>query len=852
MARSALWRLTLSVSCAVAAAGSTLGASTIRGQPARLAQASGSDLRTFARIVAPFLETHCGSCHGPRRQRGELRLDTLDGDLAHGADRARWKEVYDRLSRGEMPPKTAPRPDLTELEPVVTWILGETRKLERLERANGGRARLRRLSRAEYANSIRDLLHVSFPFGDGPLDLLPPDGTADGFDKVGSALSIDPSLLAQYLSVAHRVADATIVSGPRPFETRRQRFEYEDTARSLAIGYECHQPAASCEQTQLSIMEGSVRTWDHLRLDPGLEATLPGRGTYTIRVRMSADLGARGEPLEVQLEWPFGKVLARWTLGKENARPRVFETTLPIDDAGKGREGPAVALLNGTTFYGFNEPSLALRNEAERAMNAANPVQAARLLALAKAEGGASTRLPNPVISDRARLPKLILDWIELEGPSLGQWPPRSHRELLFEGPGAKNDLTYARRVFERLLPRAYRRPVLAADLDAVLANVKRELDAGETFESAVKVGLEYVLCSPKFLYIIEPVAGPLDDYELASRLSYFLWSSLPDEELLRAATLGRLRAPGLLEAQVSRMLRDDRSRAFVDGFGAQWLQAARFVSVPPNRQIYRDWSSELEAAVKREPLAFFEEILRKDLSVLNFLTSDFAMLNAPLARHYGISGVQGDAFRRVALPREAHRGGLITQAAVLTIGSDGTRTLPVRRAAWILQTLFNSPPPPPPPNVREVEPNLGGAQLTVRERLVAHQKIPVCASCHLKIDPYGFALESYDAVGSWRTTQNGEDFGRDAPSIDASGVLPDGRRFRGSDEFRGLLAADAERFERALAEKMLTYALGRTVEADDVATLDGVVKAANANQGQPRMSAFITAIVKSAAFQAR
>jgi mono/diheme cytochrome c family protein len=824
--------------------------------PARSSE-DGPDLQSFSTKVKPFIKAHCEGCHGARRQRGDLRLDTLDGDLLAGKDAAVWKEVYDRVNRGEMPPKDEPRPPASDIDRLTTWIIGETRKAERAAQSTGGRVILRRMSRAEYANTLRDLLHVRFPFGDGPLELLPPDGTAGGFDKVGSALTIDPSLLSQYLAVARHVADTAIVSGGRPFESRRQRFEFEDTAKSLAIGYECHEPFVSCRQADLALMDGAARTWDHLRLDPTVETTIPASGEYTLRIRMAADVGARGEPLKVELAWPSETVLATWTLGKDQASPRVFDVTVPISLVGKSREGPSLRLVNGTRFYDFNQQFITFHHEADQATNAGDPLKAAKLLALAKAEGAASSLQPNPGIADRSKLPKVILDWIELEGPLVKEWPPTSHRELLFEGRAAKKDLAYARRIFERLMPRAYRRPVTAADVDPIVARVARELDAGEPFEEAIKVGLESLLCSPRFIFLVEPERGPnrrpLDDYELASRLSYFLWSSLPDDELFRLAAAGRLRAPGVLEAQVSRLLRDDRARALVQGFGGQWLQAQKFVTVPPNRQIYKDWDDELEAAVKREPLAFFEEILARDLSVLNFLDSDFAMLNARLARHYGIAGVKGDRFRRVPLPRESHRGGLVTQAAVLTIGSDGTRTLPVRRASWILQTLFNTPPPPPPPNVGEVEPNLNGKRLTVRQRLLQHQKIPACASCHVRIDPYGFALESYDAVGAWRTRQSGEDFGTErtgAPVIDASGTLPDGHTFATTAQFRTLLRGDSDAFSRALAGKMLTYALGRSLESSDRATVADLVAALGA--GGYRMSALMTAIAKSPAFQTR
>jgi hypothetical protein len=815
-----------------------------------------AESRTFAGAVAPVLRAHCVGCHGPEHQKAGLRLDTIDGDLAHGRDEARWKKIYDRLNRGEMPPPKQPRLATRDLDAVVSWILAERRRGELVARGTQGRVVLRRLNRTEYVNTVRDLLHVEFPFGDGPMDLLPPDGTVDGFDKIGGVLTLDPSLMNQYLTSARRVADAAIVAGPRPFESRRRRFDYADTAKSGAIGYECREPHLECRARDLVVMDGSARTWDLLALYPGFETAIPINGTYTIRLRMSAALGRRGQPLRVQLLWPGETVIAEWTLTGSEATPRVFEVTLPIKVAGKNVEGPLVRLVNGTNFSIPIDKAPGLRHEAEVAAAAGDAAKARKLNALAETEAATLKSRPNPEARDRSTLPRLMLEWIELEGPLLPEWPPRSHRELFFEGAGATPDLAYVRRIFQRLMTRAYRRPASEADVALAVARVDGELRAGETFEEAVKVGLEYVLCAPEFLFLLEPNPGPpraLDDFELATRLSYFLWSSLPDAELAQRAAQGHLRSSDGLATEVGRMLADPRANALIEGFGAQWLQASRFVGIPPNRHLYPTWDDELEAAVKREPLLFFAEILRNDLSALNFLDSDFALLNERLARHYGVAGVKGGDFRRVNLPSDAHRGGLLAQAGILTIGSDGTRTLPVRRASWVLQTLFNAPPAPPPPNVGEVEANTAGANLTVRERLLRHQALPACASCHAKIDAYGLALENFDAVGAWRTRQNGEGFGADdphAPAIEVGGKMPDGRTFHTLAEFRALLKADRPRFVQALTEKLLSYALGRALEPADADAVAGLTTAFA--RGGYRLPALITAITASTPFQTK
>ena len=816
------------------------------------------DLKTFQDHVRPFLKRHCLSCHGPEKQKGKLRLDTINGNILTGGDGNKWKEVYDKLQLGEMPPEKKPRPEIRDVERIVGWIVAEMRKAERAARSTGGKVVMRRLNRTEYANTVRDLLHVRFLFKDGPRDLLPPDGKADGFDKVGKALMIDPSLMSQYMDVARRIADKAVVTGPQPVETKTVRYEYEDTARSGAIGYQCHQRSIQCRKSDLVLMEGGARTWDHLHYDRRkYPTTIPIDGEYKIRVRMSADLGERGEPVHVRMTWAQRAVLGEWTLTAGNATPKVFELTLPVKVAGKGRDGPQMEILNGTKFYNYSQYAHKFNLKARAAGAKGDFKTVKKTMALAKAEGAHTTSQPNPKTYDLSKVPKVILDWIEIEGPIYGQWPPKSHREIFFEGPKAKKDAAYARRIFRRIMKRAFRRPVADAEVEPVVGVVEAERKAGESFEESVKVGLQFVLCSPKFLHLFEPNPEPgarkLNEYELASRLSYFLWSSMPDEALFRLAEEGRLRRPGAMEAQIRRMLADPKSSALMDGFAAQWMQAQKFAGITPNKQIYKNWDRKLETAAKREPLVFFEEILRKDLSVINFLDSDFAMLNERLARHYGVPGVKGKEFRRVNLPADSHRGGLLTQAGVLTIGSDGTRTLPVRRAVWVLETLFNRPPPPPPPNAGEVEPNIKGKHLTVRERLLQHQEIPSCASCHRKIDPYGLALENYDAVGAWRTRQNGENFnwmGDRAPAIDAGGQLPDGRTFKTPEEFRAILANEKDRFARAFTEKLLTYALGRSLEFTDAGTVDALATALG--EGGYRMSLLIAAIARSETFQTK
>ncbi|MGF1583655.1 MAG: DUF1592 domain-containing protein [Gemmataceae bacterium] len=775
---------------------------------------------TYADSVQPILKQYCFQCHGPKRQRGELRLDTLSPNFTSSEIQGKWIEVMDRINLGEMPPKDSPRPKVAQLQRVTRWIASELRKAEKKSLGAGGRVLLRRLNRTEYTNTLRDLLAMQFLPSESPLELLPPDGKAEGFDRVATALTLDPSLLEKYYEVAVRVADKAIVTGPPEFPTLRKRFEYENTARSRAISYQCDQPTMICRENDVVVMQGGARSYAQLMYGK-TRKMIPTKGRYAIRVRASADQGERGEPLKMRIT--RGDVLIGEM--KVEASPKVYEVIVPLKAPGGNELN--VALVNGTQFYTVQRPGLDLDQAVRKAGKERDFAEVMRLRARMRLEVANKGRVL-PEVVDRSKLPKLILDWVEVEGPLYGPWPPRSHELLLFQGRKAKKDLAYVRQIFERFLPRAYRRPVRKGEVDVFVRLVKSELDNRSSFEEAMRVGLSAVLTSPKFLYIVEPSGDErrtLNDHEFASRLSYFLWSSMPDEKLFALAKAKKLHEPGVLESQVDRMLADPKSQALVTGFGAQWLRTGEFLRFQPDERIYRNYDDKLGKAMVRQTLLFFEEVLRRDASVLSFIDSDWTMLDERLAKFYGIDDVKGEQFRKVTLPKDSVRGGLLGQGGVALWGSDGTRTKPVSRGVYVREVLFNDPPDPPPPNVGEIEPHIKGKNLTVRERLLQHQKIATCAACHRNIDPYGLALENFNAIGEWRERQDGEGFrSRKAPPIVVQGELPNGKAFGSYVEFRKLLLDQKDRFARALAEKMFVYALGRPIEPTDRSTIDSVV----------------------------
>jgi mono/diheme cytochrome c family protein len=804
------------------------------------------DAELYRTQVQPFLARYCYACHGAKEQESDLRLDTLKPDFASAATASVWIEVMDRMNLGEMPPEG--ELDVQELSTVTGWIAGELRHAERASLSSGGRVVLRRMNRAEYANTIRDLLGITFLPGESPLDFLPPDGTAEGFDKVSVALMLDPSLLDKYFEVAQQIARDALVDGPPKFPTEVVRMEMEDIATNRAIRYLCASSGITCRERAIVLMEGSTRSFGVMKY-PGTRDEIPVKGLYRIRVRAWGEPGADGEPVVMRVRQNHPQADQEHLIETEvTTEPRVYEVLVPRDPkCGEYN----VSIVNGSGFTITSRVGSQIRQQQADAGKAKDFEQVMRLQSRQQMENLTWSR-PNPATADTSELRKLVVDWIECEGPIYEQWPPRSHQMLLFRGENATQDTDYLRAIFARLLPRAFRRPVEAHEVNRIVALCDKEIAAGTSFQDAVRVGLTAVLCSPKFLYIVEPsnveTARPLNDWELASRLSYFLWSSMPDEELLELASAGQLRTPEVLTAQINRMLADEKVSGFVQGFGGQWLRTHEFRNFMPDPRLYQEYDDKLGEAMVGEALAFFEEVVRSDEPVSVFMDSDWTMLNERLAEFYGIEGVAGDEFRRVTLPADSPRGGLLGMAGVAMRGSDGNRTKPVNRGVYVREVFFNDPPNPPPPNAGEVEPNIQGEKLTVRDRLIQHQQIASCAACHRGIDGYGLAMENFNAIGAWRVRQDGEDFRGDrTPPIDASGTLPSGQSFTTFEEFKGLLLTQRDRLARGLAEKMLTYALGRPVEPGDRGLVDRL--AARMSEENDTIRSLVEGMVLSDAF---
>jgi len=837
----------------------------------------------FEDIVQPYLKQYCLECHGEKAKAG-YRVDQLGSDfnVFHVADQ--WKEVIDRINAGDMPPKEKPRPEIEQSNAVVAWVQQQLREVDLRARNAGGRIPMRRLNRDEYANSIRDLLHIDENLVRPLLEEMPADGTAEGFDRLAAGLFFDQTQLERSLDAAAKIAAIAVVTTPP--KTNRLLNKLEFVHR--------RPPADEVEvfpAFQHTIPRGAKSMFVH----PGVVEYIQGGptyrrelaewgaiehfaiskvvtqdGYYRIRINARVDQRARKEPNRFLLQYAMDSPIQMVQEIPYNDSG-VTETMMFLRGPVNGEvKGPQVfrLLWNHNVDAVIREPQYTalvsqwtkLRGEMSDAVT--RRATEAELLELKKQRDALEAQLNawsspaniyNPAM-EIEKLPRLLLESIEIEGPIQKTWPPESHQALFFDG-DLRDDEAYIREMFARLLPQAYRRPATNEEVDAVVAIVQEARTASnKSLPEAVRVGLQWLLCSPGFVFLHEPTkesqARFLNDFEFASRLSYFLWSSMPDDELFSLAKAGTLRKIEVVQSQVQRMLADSKSSRLVRNFGGQWLSVRDYGSVQPAAE-YRDYDKPLEQSAKQEPLAFFAEVLHENLPITSFLDSDFLVINERLAKHYGIEGVEGDEFRRVAIKPEHHRGGVLGMAGLMTLLADGTRTLPIRRGSWVLRELFNDPPNAPPPNAGEIQPNTAGKKLTVRERLDMHRSDDVCASCHTKLDPFGLALENYDAIGRWRERFNGEGFrGSNGPILDVSGAFPDGTQFNTLAEYKAGLLSQKDRFARAFSFKLLTYALGRPVGYTDHELLDRLVE--TLQQNEYRIQPLLQTIVMSETFQTK
>ncbi|MCS6852856.1 MAG: DUF1592 domain-containing protein [Gemmataceae bacterium] len=779
---------------------------------------------SFQPRLPAFVEAHCLECHGPDVQRAGFRLDTLRPEFGDARTAETWAKVHDKLRAGEMPPKKRERPPQEEVTALTRWLDQELRQASLKRQQTEGRVVIRRLNATEYENTVSDLVGMPLRLK----ELLPEENSAGGFDNVSTALEMSATHLLRYQEAAEAAIRAVVpVHPPIPVRDRRKGSDmprYGPNFRET-LGRSCR-----LDGDALIIYSRLPRY--------GLCATAPVRGPGRYRVRLLASaVGADQKPVSAAflvLDSSSRDDPTVWDCRDiPPGPPQVIEVEIDL----KPRQAFVVNLLTRWDIRAFKRPI------------------------------------------EEYTGPGIRVEWLEIEGP-IDPWPPAAYRRMFGEAPLKPRSVVQAEaegrqpprigadrpeqawyndplvptsarpkedaeRLIRAFLPRAFRRPVPEEVQRSYVQQVHERLDRKDSFFDAMLYGYKAILSSPYFLLFVEP--GPdaqpastmrLDDYALANRLSYFLWSTLPDDELLAVAGRGELRRPEVLRQQVERLLNDPKARRFTKNFTGQWLDLRQINATIPDPQLYGDFDGLLLWSMPQETELFFEEILRHDRSLLEFVDSDWSIINGRLAQLYGIPGVEGTAFRKVKLPPGSHRGGVMTQASILKVTADGTRTSPVLRGKWVLERIIGKPPAPPPPDIPALEPDIRGAT-TIRQQLDKHRSIPSCASCHNHIDPPGFALETFDPIGNWRDfyrasvrTPGGQIqlpnyTGRPifrGPDVEKGGQTADGRTFRDIDDYKKLLLEDPDQLARNLVAKLLVYATGAELHYADREVVEQIV----------------------------
>jgi mono/diheme cytochrome c family protein len=799
-------------------------------------------LADFDTAVKPILQRSCYACHNSALKNADLNLMAYETEAQVLKDDHTWTKVLQKVRTRVMP--AAPFPPLTddEVALVTGWIEGAFARAEAAAPPDPGRVTARRLNRTEYDNSVRDLLGVELHLADD----FPQDDTGYGFDNNGDVLSLSPTLMEKYLIAADRNARAAIY-GPEPKAPGLVRVA--SSRARVEPSPEVPQDYDRSGLTLRNAVHGKHR--------------FPMTADYVVRLILGGERPAASEPLELGLfldDQPIGverldpEGLGSFSVDRQDFSGKTREFRVHVS-AGEHRvSGTIVDLYEGLpASYGGPNPSkrpLPPPRVFKPPQNATPEEVEKRREAFEKREKEVA-----PANDARVTRIEVLGPYDPVLGPS-----PASARALSACGAlGRAHGPACAARILKPLVRRAYRRPVTPADVDPLVRLVTAAEQHGNSFREGLRLALQALLVSPEFLFRIErgqpaqlAAASPssdeavparvLTDHELGARMASFLWSSLPDETLLDLADRRQLGAPAVLEAQVRRMLADPRAEALVEGFGGQWLQFRGLESANPDRERFPDFDSGLEMAMQRETELFFASVMREDRSLIDLLDAPYTYLNERLARLYGIEGVKGPEFRRVDTTGTV-RGGILTQASVLTVSSYATRTSPVLRGKWILENVLNAPPPDPPPGTPRIPEDKVGADAPLRKQLEAHRANATCAACHKRMDPLGFSLKHFDAIGRYRE-QDGK------WPVDASGELPDGRRFEGAAGLRTLLRQDQDAFAACVTEKMLTHALGRGLERYDKRAVRAIVDSLRRNDYS--FSTLVLEIVKSLPFRER
>ncbi|MDB4664769.1 DUF1592 domain-containing protein [Verrucomicrobia bacterium] len=797
-----------------------------------------------ADLPRTFLKTYCFKCHGPEKQKAERRFDQLPSAITNPGELEVWQEIVDQLNLGEMPPEEEKRPTQTAVLTAIRRITESISEAAPRLAGKGQHTALRRMNSWEYRHTIGDLLGLNVSAWN-PAENFPPEVKVNGFDNNGAGLVTSGLLLDHYLSAAAQAVQRATFFGPRPeIKTYAQKSPYYfkgKEARGLPKLFQVDR-FRFVPETPYTDLYGRHYRGGHIGFRPLVNQGVAQSGSYKVRVRAAAvdrhhpygktvDDFRNGDPLILELSavdrrgsvTSTGNVSRERSLGMVeliNEAPQWFEWDVYLE---KGYE-PEVRFRNATVATKRLVRLLAKARDIAPEMKPFSEMKPGN----ARSHG----------VLKAYRGPKLRIWEIQISGPFVKEWPLSGHEQMY--GAFMPGDLNRDN-IRERLrffASKAFRRPLRPGELRPIESMVYRKLGEGMKSLKALQLGFQAILCSTSFLFLDEN-SGQLNDYALASRLSYFLWSSAPDAELLALAEQKKISGSLVLREQVKRMLRHPKSSRFVNNFMRVWLQLDGIGEMPPSEDFTVYYRDNLEAAMRKETQAFFRHLLDHNLSPRGFLDADYSFLNRELALHYGIEDIEGNHLRRVSL-KGTPRGGLMGQGAFLTASANGVDTSPVVRGIYVLEKLLGYTPPPPPDDVPDIEPDIRGAK-TIREQLAKHREIATCAECHRRIDPLGFALENFDAIGAWR-----DDYEKNLP-IDASGELPNGDTFSSVPEFRNYIIKREGQFTRSLTEKLLTYATGRELVPSDRPTVDAILR--EMKQDNKGLGDLIEAVVLSKVF---
>ena len=782
---------------------------------------------TFKKDVLPVLQKHCFGCHGPKKQKGKIRLDQLDPDLVKGKSTETWHDALNMLNLGKMPPEDEPQLSPEERRKLVGWLTKELRRAADARRNTGGGVVMRRLNRAEYQYTMTDLLGLDMDYSEN----LPSDARSpEGFKNNGASLGMAALQVESGLKTARKALDFILVEGG---QGKREVTQINRNNGAMKGPNSRRFSGLSSDRL------GRVNFWH------GSFKSLPRTGRFSIRVKAYTDRKPN-QPAPI-LYAQYGYFVSGLTLNI-------------MGDAGE------IAITSSTPEYYeisgwpefFPQPEarvpddklsgiIALQNAL---YDGESPPKAINKVIEEKDKKGKIRKKKVKVYPEDPDFPKIIIESVEFVRNDYPSWPPPLHRGIIREGEDL-TDSKAVKNILSRFLRRAWRRPVSEEEKGKWLAHYEVIRKQSDTSVSALKETLSATLASPHFLYLSEPFKSDkprkLNAHELATRLSYFLWSSMPDEELSALADSGRLLEGSVLQRQFERMLKDSKSDRFAKEFCDQWLDLEGVDRVAINPQYYRNFDNRLKPDMVSETQAFFREILRSNTSALQFIDADFTMLNASLAKHYGLDGPKSQKFERVSLRGTGRPGGVLGHASTHLAGSDGADSHPIKRAVWIRERLLHDPPNPPPPDVPGVEKSVPNFEkLSVREQLAVHRKKEACADCHRSIDPWGIALERYDAIGLQR-----EKTARRKKPVSAETILPGNHEISGlADLQKYLLNERREQFAKALVTKLLTYALGRSLKLDDEPLIEEL--SAKFTKDDYRLSGLMKNIIMSGPFLSR